>query len=112
MEKKPKTLKLTDKTKATIDRLATDFKSIDDFIKSACEAYENNQNDFTQKVTNINNDIWDVSVEMERVRDHDPENFTPKMEKSYNQLNDIWDELRSNPYYYEINSSRRVGFED
>lgn len=109
--KSNKSYKLTETTKADIERLSEDFKSVDDFLKSACEAYENQQNDFTSKVTSIANNTFDVTLEMQRIRDYDEKNFTEKVSKAYDNLNAVWDLLRENPFYYEINDSRLKGFD-
>ncbi|MGB1284810.1 MAG: hypothetical protein ACPG44_10175, partial [Polaribacter sp.] len=96
---------------ADIERLSTDFKSVDEFLKSACEAFENQKNDFTSKVTSIANNAFDIALEMQRIRDYDENNFTEKVSKAHDNLNAVWDLLRKNPFYYEINDSRLKGFD-
>lgn len=96
-----KSYKLSAETKANIERLGAEFKSVDDLLKTVLEVYENQTNDFTTKITNLTNEVFDISLEMERIRDHNPSDFTNEMSKSLDNLNKVWDKLRSNPYYYE-----------
>ena len=102
-----------EKTIDLINRIKSegDFKSIDDAVAAALEFYEAENNEITAGVNQAANLVFDVSVKLERIRDHEPENFDEKASKGLDNLNEVWGLLRANPYYFETQSDRIKGLD-
>ena len=94
MRNNTKSFRLSEGTSNAINRLSKSHVSTDVFLKEACKAYEEKNNNFMLRVRSVEEELQDIIADMETVK---ADNL--KILKSQNHLKGILAKLKNNPLY-------------
>jgi len=68
MRNNTKSFRLSEETSNAINRLSKSHVSTDVFLKEACKAYEEKNNEFTLRVRGVEEELEDIIADMETVK--------------------------------------------
>jgi predicted DNA-binding protein len=71
MRNNTKSFRLSEETSNAINRLSKSHVSTDVFLKEACKAYEEKNNEFTLRVRSVEEELEDIIADMETVKNAD-----------------------------------------
>ena len=94
MRNNTKSFRLSEETSNAINRLSKSHVSTDVFLKLACKAYEEKNNNFTLRVRGVEEELEDIIADMETVKNAD----NLKILKPQNHLKGVLAKLQKHEF--------------